>query len=522
MFKRIKASLTPTVVIAIAVLISLVTIGVSYAVAGNRPQAEYVTPKTEAITGEIDSTGTVKAAESVDLSFEASGRITQVLTPVGTHVARGQTLATLSGEDTEAALAQARANLAVQQAKLDGLEAGARPEDIAVSQTAVSGAQMSVTQAKASVLSAANTAYVQADDAIHNKVDQFMTNPRTTSPILSLSFTNPQTQTTVESDRVTMESLLSAWNNFIQSQPSDATQADIPTVIKTTRQNVSQLSAYLDTVAAGLSTVTPSAYLSTETIQGYQSSVSLARTNLATSLSALNAAASAEQGAEAGLASAQSQLQFKQAGASQTDIEAQQAQIDAAQAAIDAAQAQSAKTVLVAPISGTVTRNDAHVGAIAAPGISLISVDSDSRFQIETYVSEVDVGHIHVGDTANIMLDAYPNDALRATVVTIDPAATVQGGVASYKVTLQFSDADSRVQAGLTGNVHITTEQKGQALTVPSSAIITQGDKQYVLTKLGSANVLTPVTVGIESADGETEILSGLTPDAQVRAFGNQ
>lgn len=522
MIAYIRSRLTPTMVITIAVFISLVTIAASFAAARSRPQAEYVAPVQQAITGEIDTTGTVKAAESVDLSFETSGLIAHVSVDVGSHVTRGQTLATLSGADLSAALAQARANLAVQQAKLDGLKAGARPEDIAVSQTAVSGAQMSLTQAKASVLSAANTAYVQADDAVHNKVDQFFSNPRTPFPKLSLSFTNPQQQTTVESGRVTIESLLTSWNTFIQALPSDANQADMTSVLTTTRANSAQLGAYLDTVAAGLSTVTPSAYLSTQTIQGYQGAVALGRTNISAALSALNAAASAEQQAEAGLASAQSQLQFKQAGASDTDIEAQQAQVDAAQASVQAAQAQLAKTVLVAPISGTITRNDAHAGATAAPGVSLMSMDSDARFEIDTYVSEVDVAHIHVGDTADVKLDAYPNEPFRATVASVDPAATVQDGVSSYKVTLQFAEDDTRIQSGLTGNVHITTEQKQQALTVPTSAIITQGDKKYVLIKMGAANVLTPVSVGIESTDGRTEILSGLAPDAQVRAFGNQ
>src|SRR5262249_10131465 len=158
--------------------------------------------------------------------------------------------------------------------------------------------------------------------------------------------------------------------------------------------NVAEVSAFLDHVAAGLSTVTPSAYVTASTIQGYQTSIATAPTNLSTSLSALNAAGTAEQSAESGFSSPQPHYTLKPAGALSTDIQAQQAALEAAQASVDLATANLAKTVIRAPINGTVTRNDAHMGQTVSPGISLITINSDSKFQIETYVSEADVTKI--------------------------------------------------------------------------------------------------------------------------------
>jgi len=427
-------------------------------------------------------------------------------------------LAALSAGDLAANLSQAKANLAMQQAKLAGLQAGPSQADLAVSQTAVTGAQNTVTQAKQSLLSAAQDSYVKADDAIHNRVDLIFDNPRSAQPHLNVTFTDPSTQTAVANTRVQVETLLSQWQSFLAS----ADPNNISTILSTSRANIAQVSAFLDSVASGLSTVTPSAYLTSTTIQGYQTSVATARTNMSASLSALNAAATAEQTAESTLASAQSQYNLKQSGALPTDIQAQQAGVMAAQASVDLAAANLDKTVIRAPISGTVARNDAHLGETAAPGVALITLNSDSLFQIETYVSEADVTKITPGQKAQVHIDAYPDDTFSATVLSVDPAATLQNGVAAYKTELQFDDNDPRIKAGLTANVSLIAATEQNVLTVPSSSIIMRGTDHYVMKKSGSGDELTKIEIGIEGNNGTTQVLSGLEPGDMIRSFGNE
>jgi HlyD family secretion protein len=365
MFKGFLRYISPARILLVVATVALVSVGVVYTVSLQKPSATYSEAKISNVSDEIDATGAVQAADSLDLSFDVSGRVASIPAKVGQHVYIGETLASLSAADVAANLSQAKANLAIQQAKLAGLKAGPRPEDLAVSQTAVNGAQNNLAQTKQSLLSASQDAYVKADDAIHNRVDMLFDSPRSAQPHLNVTFTNSSLQNSVTSDRIQMETQLSQWQSFLKSTDADETA----TTLATTRKNLAAVSSYLDNVAAGLSTVTPSAGLSVSTIQSYQSSIATARTNLSASLSAINVAATSEQAAESALASAQSQYSLTQVGALPTDVEAQQAAVDAAQASVDLASANLSKTVIRAPINGTVVRNEAHLGETVAPGV---------------------------------------------------------------------------------------------------------------------------------------------------------
>ena len=524
MSPTLKAQLLrPPVIIGTTIVVAVVAVVVAYIYTTPKTNASYVHPTQGSITEEVDTPGTVKAAQDVDLSFQLSGRVSYLAATVGSHVAPGTTLASTDASDLQAAVEQAQAALRVQQAKLDALNAGARPEDIAVAQTAVSGAQNSLDQATQNLISAAQNSYVVSDDAVHNRADQFFNNPRTSFPTPVFSLSDSQLQNSIQNDRVAMEALLTSWQNSVSAFPDAPTNDQVTSVILLSKTNLAKVQSYLDEVASGLTKVIPTTAYPQSTIAGFQSSVAVARTNISSAIATLNVGQTSYASAQNSLATAQSNLTLAQAPATAQDLEQQQAQIAAAQANIDAAQAQLSKASIRAPFSGTITVNNAHLGQTATPGAPLISMVSDAQFQFETYVSEADFAKIKVGDTAQVALDAYQNAApLAAHVVAVDPAATVQNGISSYKVTLQFDAADQSIAAGLTGNVRIITQTKENALQVPSSAIVRQGTGTFVLRSDNSGETLVPVQTGIASANGMTEIVSGISSTDNIRSFGTQ
>ena len=513
--------LQPQVIVVVAVVIALAAVGITYLVTSGKPAGAYVTPTTGTIVQEVDTTGTVAAANAIDLSFQTNGQVAYAGPAVGTHVDADTTLASLAGADLEAQLEQAKAGLAAQQAQLASLQAGATPQNIALSQTSVTNAQNALAQAQQNIIQAARDANVKSDVAIYNGVDQFFNNPHSTSPTLNISSNNSQLVISAQSGRVTMESLLMAWQSYMTALPTDASSIDMTSLESETSNNLSQVGTYLDQIIALLASASPSNSISSATLQAYQASIATARGNISAAVSALNAAETAEQAAASGLATAQAQLTVTQAPPTSNAVAAQQAAVAAAQANVDLAQAQLNKTVIVAPISGTITVNNVHIGETASVGVPVVSMISDTKFQMDVYVSDADVAKIKVGDVANVTLDAYQSATpFPAHVIAIDPAATMTGGISSYKVTVQFDDNDPRIQAGMTGSTSITTQTDLNALSVPTSAIITQGTSTFVLVHGSGTDQQVPVTVGIASASGMTEILSGLSPTDQVRTFG--
>ncbi len=508
MAMHFKRYLTPPVIVAATIIVAILAVVITYILTSEKPTSAFVTPTTGALVQEVDTTGSVKAADKIDLGFQLGGTIANPGPAVGTHVGVGQTLGALSSGTQQAAVEQAQASLAMQQANLSSLQAGATPQTLAVSQTALSNAQ-------ASLLAAAQDAYAKSYAAINNDVDQFINNPHSSSPTLSLNLTNSQDQTSIVSGRIEMEALLSSWQKYLASLPTDPSEVDTSTLVSTSQNDLEQVSTYLNLVQTGLSEAIPSTTYTTATIQTYQTNVATGRTNVSTDLSSVDSASAAVK-------AAQSQLGLTQAPATTQAIEAQQAQVASAQASVDAAKAQLAETVISAPISGTITVNNMEPGQIAVAGETQISMISDTAFQFETYVSEAELAEIKVGDAAQVELDAYEGQpALSAHVIQIDPAATIQNGVASYKITLQFDENDPRISSGETGSVKIMTDSLQNVLSVPTSAIIMNNGQYFVIEKVGSGTQEVPVQVGIQGATGYTQIISGLTPDMEVQTFGS-
>ena len=320
LFQRL---LQPQVIVVSAIVVAVLAIGITILMTSGKPIGAYVTPTSGTIVQEVDTTGTVAAANAIDLSFQTNGQVAYAGPAVGTHVGAGTTLASLSGADLNAQLEQAKAGLAAQQAQLASLQAGATPQSIALSQTAVTNAQNTLAQAKQNIIQAARDASVKSDVAIFNSVDQMFSNPHGTSPTLTISSNNSQLVVSAQSGRVAMEGVLTAWQSYMAALPSDAGSIDVPSLESETSNNLAQVGTYLDQIIALLASASPSNSASSATLQSYQASVAAARGNISAAVSALNTAETAEQAAISGLATAQAQLTVTQAPPTGNAVNAQ-------------------------------------------------------------------------------------------------------------------------------------------------------------------------------------------------------
>lgn len=436
---------------------------------------------------QVSVTGTVTPAHTVDLGFAASGRIAGTYATVGQHVAAGTVLAETENGDLAAAVALKQAALAKAQAELASLLAGSTAAQVAVASTTLANAT-------AALADAVQSAYTTADDAVHNKVDQLFTNPRS-QPMLSFTITNALLATAVENDRATLEPVLAAWAASLANGTSDIALA---------QKDLAQVSALLADANAALNQAVPDQTTSAATLAGYATALAAARTNVNTAIAALTAAQSA-------LDAAEKNLSLVLAGPTPDAVAASRASVAAAAADEKSAEAALAKTRVLAPFDGVVTRMDAKVGEIVSPSASQISMQSDGLFEIDTYVPEVSISNIQVGDSATTTLDAYgPAVLFPAKVVAVDPAETVKDGVPTYKTTLSFLAADPRIRSGMTANVVIETGVLSDAIVIPSGAVGSRPAGSYVTIVANGATENRAVTTGATPSLGQVEITAGL------------
>ena len=502
----------PVYYIPIAIVIILVG---WYIFSKTRPAVHnLIESKRGDIIQTVNVTGTTQPINSVDLAFEKGGKISNIYAQVGDLVSAGQSLAALDASELSAQLSQAQANTASQQAKLDELKKGSRPEDITIAQTQVDGAQIAVNEAIKGAEDKIQDSYTKSDDAIYNKVDQIFSNPRTT-PQMNLSVNNSQLKNDVENTRTKIESILNTWKNSLNDRSSP-----VSVRIDAAQQNLASISQFLSNVASVVNSLSSSSSISQTTIDSYKTDIFTARTNVNTAITNLSTAEEKLNSAKSDLILYQNQLELKKAGSTPEAIASQQAQVDQAQASTDLIRAQLAKTVLRAPISGTVIRQDAKPGQIASAGVVLVSIISQSNLEIEANVSEVDIGKIAVGNSVNMTMDAFPGENFTGKVFYVDPAETVGNGVVNYKIKISFDKADERLKSGLTSNLEIKTISKSGVIILPQYAILQNDQGTFVEILEGNAVKQIPVVLGIQDEKGNVEVLSGVSEHEQVLNIG--
>ncbi len=471
---------------------------------GTNKTAEIKT--VEVIRGTVEQTvsvtGKVKPAKDAKLSFEKGGRIAMVYHRVGDRVGAGEALVALENGDISAQLAQAKAIVRAEEAKLSELKSGTRQEDLQISRTEV---QNAVNDATNDI----KNGYQSADDAIRNKVDQFMLNPRSSTPQLSFAVNDFQLKTDIESNRLMLEGTLTSWKTSVSALNGTS---DVSRFIIEAKTNLRSVQAFLDKVAFAVNALTTSSTLSQTTIDAYKAAISTARTNVTTALGTISAS-------EEKLANANSKLSLKVAGSTADQIKAQEAGLDAAQASVSNLEAQFAKTIIRSPILGIVTKQDAKRGEIASPAVPLVAVISDALYEIEANIPEADIAKVKIGYLARVTLDAYGSDvAFTAVITEINPAETVIDGVPTYTTKLQFKENDPRIKSGMTANTDIAGEKKEDVLFIPGRVITAKAGVKTVTVVEGESVREVTITTGLRGSNGNVEILSGLSEGEMVKS----
>ncbi len=193
---------------------------------------------------------------------------------------------------------------------------------------------------------------------------------------------------------------------------------------------------------------------------------------------------------------------------------AEAAQAGEAQAKAAVAQAQTAfgYTKLRAPFPGTVTERKADPGALAAPGMPILTVEAAGRYRLEVTIDEASLQYVRAGATVLVTLDAYPDQKLSGKVIQIVPAADPSTRTFLVKVELPSNPV---LRSGLFGRTNFTRGER-DSLMVPKTAVVDRGALKgvYVVGQDQLAS-LRYVTVG-ETFGDNFEILSGLNPKEAV------
>lgn len=164
-------------------------------------------------------------------------------------------------------------------------------------------------------------------------------------------------------------------------------------------------------------------------------------------------------------------------------------------------------TPVIAPLGGTIILRSIEQGQTFSSSDVLFAMAD--QLTIKAQVDETDLSQIHVGQKAQITLDAYLDKDLDAKVNQVAYEAKTVNNVTTYTIDVLPTEQIEFLRSGMTANVIFFGETKENIPVIPNEFIKYENGKPNVLVKTGGKPETRDIKLGI--TDGKTtEVLSGL------------
>ena len=224
---------------------------------------------------------------------------------------------------------------------------------------------------------------------------------------------------------------------------------------------------------------------------------------------------------------------------SQTTYEQAEQTVNRMKSQYDRAVTNLGYATITSPVDGTVISRQVDVGQTVAASFQtpdLFEIAEDlSKMQIETAVSEADIGMITEGQSVTFTVDAYPTQTFEGSVRQVRLSPTITSNVVVYTVVIDVDNTDLRLKPGMTAFVTILISERNDVWKVQNSALILRSF-DGIVENPGDATpsdylaiqrivngeptvVLVPYEKGLVTAT-ETEIISDQIQDGDRIIFG--
>ena len=158
-----------------------------------------------------------------------------------------------------------------------------------------------------------------------------------------------------------------------------------------------------------------------------------------------------------------------------SQVESSKAQVEQAKAALKLAETNLRYATIRSPVNGTVISRNVDVGQTVAASLqapTLFTIAKDlTRMQVDTNVSEADVGRITVGQDSTFTVDAYPGRIFRGKVSEVRNAPIIIQNVVTYDVVILVDNKDLKLKPGMTANVSVMIAHREGVLKIPNAAL---------------------------------------------------
>jgi RND family efflux transporter MFP subunit len=178
-----------------------------------------------------------------------------------------------------------------------------------------------------------------------------------------------------------------------------------------------------------------------------------------------------------------------------------------------------------APFAGSIIDAHALAGAAVEPGTPIFEIADLSVVEVVADVPEQSLSHFQVGRSASIRLTAYPERSLTGRIIRL--SHRVDPSTRTLEVVIQVSNTQELMRAGMFATVSIEVPVAGgapaatSALTIPSSAVVTDGADRFVFVEVGERTFERRLIEALPVGDGtRLAVRAGLSAGERVVVAG--
>jgi len=198
-------------------------------------------------------------------------------------------------------------------------------------------------------------------------------------------------------------------------------------------------------------------------------------------------------------------------------LELSRAQLTQSQARLEELRINLANTVIASPVNGFVAKRNMDPGAYASQNAPVAEVVDISTVRLVANIVEKDMRRVSTGDAAKVEVDAFPGESFHGRVARVAPV--LDPATRTAQIEVEIGNASKRLKPGMYARVSLTTEQRADALVVPSNAVVDREGQRGVFLAQNNVAQFRPVEVGIEDA-AKVEILRGISEADRVITTG--
>jgi len=496
------------IIIIVSVVVFLLLAGLVVGLTTARSKNDKGTPiKTEVVRRgdfviKINASGNLESLLTVDVKSNVEGEIKKLNVKDGEFVEKGQVLLKINDEQIREEMKQAEANVSAAQAQLEqairslSIKQKQLESDLQQQKDAVSQAQAAYNVAKATTLQQIAQQETEIQNIKGNLEQDNIALRQAQISLKQAEITLSDLEQAESAAKVDLENALSELKRtqelydkkFVPKKTLEDSQASYANASSRYESAQKKVLSQKETINSQKETVT----MREQAVQMRKISLEFSEQNL--KLIKQTRAAQEEQ--------AMTQLKISQTRLKQLEdsindekdisrfsLESAKANLLRAQSTLNNQKERLGWTTITAPMSGIVINLVVEEGEIVTSGRSafsqspaLMQIVDLSKMVVKTFINEVDMEKLSVGQKAEIRTRAYPNKVYRGEVKEISPSGQARDNIIYFEVIIAVLGSPKELRPGMTADIDIVVLERKDSLLLPIEAVKTEQSATALLT----------------------------------------